>query len=318
MPIQTPTLSGKEPLSQPEQLTDNNLSDEEKPWTGIPSQQDQERYNENHRRAMEKLTKKDSFFQPVDHSKLTEKGKEDRARVAAANHIPTQLDAILERLESSVRANYRRQVLGFDIACQVIKRTFEIELSRKSKEIDLSDEQIVVLENIIRYFIGAPNSPYPLHKGLFLYGGYGVGKTFLFRAMQTLCRIAPIPDMQFEEISTKTFVTAWKNFKDGKEKKNNPVLQYSRGNLLLDDLGEEVQKIMSFTNVENPIDELLSERYVAFDRYGQVTHVTTNLGLGDSENALEEQLVKLYGSRILDRFNDMFEVILLPGDSKRG
>ncbi|GAB4000775.1 hypothetical protein GCM10028807_54720 [Spirosoma daeguense] len=267
---------------------------------------------------MEKLSRNDSFFQPVDYSKLTEKGKEDRERVAAANHVPTQLEAILGRLESSVRANYRRQVLGFDIACQVIKRTFEIELSRKSKEIDLSDEQIIVLENIIRYFIGAPNSPYPLHKGLFLYGGYGVGKTFLFRAMQTLCRIAPIPDMQFEEISTKTFVTAWKNFKDSKEKKNNPVLQYSRGNLLLDDLGEEVQKIMSFTNVENPIDELLSERYVAFDRYGQVTHVTTNLGLGDSENALEEQLVKLYGSRILDRFNDMFEVILLPGDSKRG
>ena len=284
----------------------------------MPDEETQKAYIDAHKKAMDKLNRRGEFFKPVDYSKLTEKGKADIEKQKAFNRTPTQLEMILSRLDETLRVHHRPQSLSFDIASTVIEKIYGLELSRKNKGRWLDEEQKQVLDNIIKYFIGDPTSPYALHKGLFLYGGYGVGKTFLFRAMQTLCKISPIQTMQFEEVSTKTFVTSWKNFKESKDKKNNPVVQYGRGNLLLDDLGEEPQTIMSYTNAENPIDELLSERYIAFDRFGQLTHVTSNLGLGESETALEDQLTRLYGSRILDRFNDMFEVILLPGDSKRG
>ncbi|QMW05386.1 hypothetical protein [Spirosoma foliorum] len=314
-----PTPTDKELSFPQEPLIDLRHSDEEiKRGLGIPDEETQKAYNDAHRKALERLSSKGSFFKPVDESKLTEKGKADRQRVAEANRTPTQLEAILSRLDQTIKVNYRQQVLSFEIASVVVEKIYGLELSRKNKASWFTDEQREVLDNVIKYFIGDPQCPYALHKGLFVYGGYGPGKTFLFRAMQTLCKIAPIPDMQFDEVSTKTFVTAWKNHKESKDKKNDPVIKYSRNHLLLDDLGEEKQVIISYTNAENPIDELLSERYIAFDRFGQVTHVTSNLGQGDSETALEDQLVHLYGSRILDRFNDMFEVILLPGDSKRG
>lgn len=287
---------------------------------GFPDKSTQDAYDETHKRALARRDKfyQTSFVRPVDASKLTEKGRADRASVAAANREVSQLDAILGRLNQDIRVSHRQQVLPFEVAKIVVTTAFEKEMARKKKRVYFTDEQLAIVDDITKYFIGDPSGPYSLVKGLFVYGGLGVGKTMLFRVMQTVCRVTPILEMQFEEVATKTLYERYVTYKESKEKKNNPLAQYSRGHLLLNDLGEERQTHISYTNEERPMDLLLSERNEAWDRFGHLTHVTTNLGLGDSETALEDQLNKVYGSRILDRFHDMFEIILLPGESKRG
>jgi len=314
---------GKEQSYPADLPTESKLSDEElRQELGIPEPEQQQAYDDAHQRAMRRREQfyNPTFVKPIDPDKLSDDGKAYRDKMQQLNREPTQLEGILGRLNRRITVTKRHQVLGLEIAQDVISEIFRTELWRKSKTIELTDDQIDILNNIIQYFIGDASSPYPLHKGLFVYGGYGVGKTFLFRAMQTLCEIAPIDDMKFQIESTKTLVQAVIDAKDlkDKDKKGNPMEPYRRGNLLLDDLGEERQKILSYGNQENPIDMLLSERYIAFDRFGHLTHVTSNLGLGDDDDALQKQLTAAYGSRVFDRMCDMFEFVLLPGESKRG
>lgn len=285
---------------------------------GIPDEQTQKAYNLAHQKAMERLNNRNSFVKPIDPSSLTEEGREYREKMNRVNQEPTQLEGILARLNKSVRVTYRQQVISFEIAHEVFYKAMAMELTRKNKGMVFTPEQTIIIDNIIKYFIGDPTGPYLLQKGLFVYGSYGVGKTILFRIMQLLCQIIPIPDMEFAETPTKSLYEAYVDFKESKEKKVNPLSKFSRGNLLLNDLGEESQVVISYKNEQRPMDLLLDERNIAWDRFGAKTHVTSNLGMGDTEDALEKQLNAIYGTRILDRFMDMFNFIFMPGESKRG
>lgn len=314
-----PTGSDKVPNSEPDtgpKLSDGDLRRE----MGIPDEQTQKVYKENYDKAMQKMANRNTFVKPVDPTTLTPEGKAFREHQAKLSQQPTQLDAILGRLNETVRVQYRPRVIDFATAKKVVMHIYGQDLARKNKGIDFTKEQEEILDNVIRYFINDPDGPYNPFKGLFIYGAYGVGKTWLFRVMSTFCRIVPINEMQFQEVATKTFIETFKDYRDAKDKskKSNPIIKYSRGDLLLTDLGEEQQIINSYKNEEHPMDLLLSERNIAWDQFGNRTHVTSNLGEGDSDDALSEQIEQIYGTRQLDRFYDQFEFILFPGESKRG
>lgn len=77
--------------------------------------------------------------------------------------------------------------------------------------------------------------------------------------------------------------------------------------LAIDDLGREPKQIMDFGNTRAPMVELLYERY---DK-GSWTHATSNFAFDTlSSDAF-------YGPMLGDRFRTMFNVINLPGDSRR-
>lgn len=202
----------------------------------------------------------------------------------------------------------------------MVNHAFELKVARKVKGVHFTEEQTVILDNVIRYFIGDPTSIYALHKGLFVYGKFGVGKTILFDVIQELCVCTPVDEMKFNETPSKRYVKDYVDYREGKIK-TDPSKKILVGHLLLNDLGEEQKEIHNYKNVINPIGDLLSERNIGFDQYGYKTHATSNLGLTDEENDEEfliRQLEEMYGSRILDRFYDQFETIEIPGDSKRG
>lgn len=297
--MQTPTLSAQELLSEINP-TDSNLLESQ------PTAEQLKNYNDTHAKALSRL--KRNADKPIDYSRATDHARQYMSRVNQSESV-SQLDGIINRLTQTIQVHRRRQTLDFDTAKQAVSKVYELELARKGKAIRLGSDQMSILDDIIRYFIGDPASTIPLHKGIFLYGGFGVGKTFLFRTMQTLCRVVPLTGMEFDIVSTKALIQQVKEAKT-----TTPLGQYRKGNLLLDDLGEEAGRaggdIQIYGNTEKVMDVLLSNRYELFDRFNLVTHATSNADVDDLED--------IYGSRLYDRFCDMFEPVCLSGDSNRG
>jgi DNA replication protein DnaC len=79
--------------------------------------------------------------------------------------------------------------------------------------------------------------------------------------------------------------------------------------LILDDCGTEDSEFSDYGNKKNLIAELLLLRYDEFQMRGRRTYLTTNLD--------KKTLQLWYGERLMDRFNEMFNFIVVTGESKR-
>lgn len=322
----TPSLAiptDPEPTAEPQPSVQPASDEEISRAMGFPGRADQQKFDKTRERVNQRRAayfNPNAFVKPVDPATLSEEGKAYREKLNTLTRTPTQLNAILGKLDQSFRVSARRQALDYETALVIVREVLAREGANKTKKIWFTDEQKEILVNIIKYFIADPSGAYALHKGLFLYGKFGVGKDMIFRAMQWLCKVTPIDEMQFTEIPCKLFVERYVDYKESQEKgkKGNPIFQYHRGNLLLQDLGEEPQAVTVYAKTYYPMQLLLTERNVAFDKYSHKTHVSSNLGLGPEENALEKDLNALYPPHIVDRFYDQFEAIHFKGDSKRG
>lgn len=270
------------------------------------SPQEQEAMTENWNRARQRANPNRSAVVQRSTGEMTEAGRAYSEKMRQINYAPepTRLEGILQRVNQVVKPVVRPHVLPYEEATVVVNEIYRQELLRKDRQMVLTDELADALEAITRYFIGDPDGPLPLTKGLFLYGGVGVGKTFLMSVMNTLTQVVPIPLMAFATVSTKDLVRAVKDAKS-----LAPLAAYERGGLLLDDLGEEKNDVRLYGDSDSPMDLLLSNRYIHYTRSNQLTHATSNLDPSDIE--------KRYGTRIYDRFFEMFEGVLLTGESKR-
>jgi len=132
-------------------------------------------------------------------------------------------------------------------------------------------------------------------KGILLIGKYGVGKTLILSAFCNL--ITAITYRNIEIIHSKQLVTMVTS---------NPDLiydKYSVLGLMIDDLGKEPYNVTSFGTQTMPIEDVLSARY---DKRS-ITFATANLKLNDFK----------YSQSIKERMSEMFNIILLKGDSMR-
>lgn len=79
--------------------------------------------------------------------------------------------------------------------------------------------------------------------------------------------------------------------------------------LILDDCGTEDSDFSDYGNKKNIIAELLLLRYDEFQMRGKKTYISTNFD--------KKALLIWYGERLNDRFNEMFDFVVVTGDSKR-
>lgn len=148
--------------------------------------------------------------------------------------------------------------------------------------------------------------PYQLNKGIYLYGGYGTGKTSLMRLF------SENQHQSFRVISCQDLADA---YVDEGEKivTANISLQYvsdfndrvrffgqEYSGQCFDDLGaESVGK--RYGKDQNVMEAILRRRYTKGSEVWQGTHVTTNITATDVE--------LMYGKRIRSRFREMFNAI---------
>ncbi len=139
--------------------------------------------------------------------------------------------------------------------------------------------------------------------GLILYGGVGNGKTTLARS---ICKLIAIlckkETWTGKGVVTVSALDLSKMIVDAPERYNK--IKESEM-LFIDDMGIEPSTVKSWGNELSPVTELL---YFRYDKQ-LFTLVTSNLN--------DEQLSKWYGSRILDRFNEMFDRVYFTGKSYR-
>lgn len=84
---------------------------------------------------------------------------------------------------------------------------------------------------------------------------------------------------------------------------------YNKNILVIDDLGAEPNTVMSYGTAIHPLAMILTIRYQNWLKFGLTTIITTNLTI--------EQIERIYGVRVLDRLEEMCEMISFVGESYR-
>lgn len=172
---------------------------------------------------------------------------------------------------------------------------------------------MVIVKQLCRYFANDARfdtAEFSRSKGILLFGGVGVGKTTLMEVFQrnalfsyrvVSCReveaqFAIEGNEAIEKFSRLLPVAI----------NSNPYGHQEIG-YCFDDLGTENAVTKHFGNAKNVMADILLNRYDS-KLDPRATHITTNLTLEDVE--------KFYGTRVLDRIAENFNIITFDKDAK--
>lgn len=151
-----------------------------------------------------------------------------------------------------------------------------------------------VIQELYCYLTCHPKGNLNPHVGIIMMGNVGCGKTALLKAH---CEISSM-------VSSKviTYVHAEKLVSLIKEHGDAP---YTLKPMLIDELGREKIEAKNYGEALKPITDLLALRYDS----GARTYATTNFKM----DSLEE----IYKQFIRSRMDEMMNVVVLPGPSRR-
>lgn len=150
--------------------------------------------------------------------------------------------------------------------------------------------------------------PLLLHKGLWLCGNNGTGKTTLLQIVKRFCPIAGKLDMNGNPYGFR-ITNALEVCSRYEQKGDQGIETYIREpRQAFDELGAESIPSGYFGCAKNVMQHILLGRYDR--RFGGFTHVATNLDFPD--------VMGFYGPRVYDRIKEMFNFILLKGTTFRG
>lgn len=183
-----------------------------------------------------------------------------------------------------------------------ILAAFNNEVRNRGMETILDDDTKAHILDAAQWLTNPIGKP-----GLLLCGLCGNGKTTLARAIQHFVQWITEAELGYDGREQVYFMTSrqiLRLFKNEK-KKNEYEALFTRRMLIIDELGEEPKEVVQYGNIENPIIELINERY---DKR-LFTIITTNLNT-DEINAK-------YGERVYDRFCEMLTSIVFENDSYR-
>jgi DNA replication protein DnaC len=178
-----------------------------------------------------------------------------------------------------------------------------------SFKIDKNNEDTI--NQMLLYFTGSEKCRYELNKGIFLVGGIGTGKTLLFKIFK-IYTSSLLKKNSFQSYTTMDVVENvaisgleyLKIFSDNLQgNRAVPIRCY------IDDIASSNEKVNYYGTDINVIERLLSLRYNVYQKYGVLTHV--------SSNKYPKTLEDIYDSRMTDRFVEMFNVLELKGNSRR-
>lgn len=148
------------------------------------------------------------------------------------------------------------------------------------------------------------------NKGVLLFGGVGVGKTTLMQAFQRNA-LYSYRVISCREVETKFSVDGNTAIDEFSQNRVIPINSNPYGHkeigYCFDDLGTENAITKHFGNAKNVMADVLLNRYDnKLDP--RATHITTNLSL--------QEIEKFYGTRVLDRIAENFNIITFDKDAK--
>lgn len=179
--------------------------------------------------------------------------------------------------------------------------------TRIGKSIKPHFEIDALSQKYIKYFSHERESFYPEladcpDKGMRVIGPKGLGKTLNFLIYQRICRTSGKD--HFMHIEMKEIEHGYKL---NGQKFIDRIINIPE--LAISDLGTEATNLKNYGSDVNLVDDVLSMRYIKFQQFGHITHITTNI----NTSIYHEN----YGDRHDDRAKELFINIHAEGESKR-
>jgi len=160
-----------------------------------------------------------------------------------------------------------------------------------------------IIRSLIRYFTNDPDGPYPPHKGLFLFGPPGTGKTELMQIMSAFASRAGLTKA-FQFSSMSDIYTRARTTDD-----YDPIAPNIQFHRCFDELVRYTGAVHRFGNPIDLNEAIIEQRYARWQRYGQITHFIANATPTDTKTMFTEML--------FDRLRALCTSVEFRGASKR-
>lgn len=167
--------------------------------------------------------------------------------------------------------------------------------------VDENNREIII--QMWHYVTGSEECKWNIHKGIYLGGKVGCGKTLL---MQSFCEILHLISGRTVEMIPATLLFQ-RIIDDG-------INSLAKRPLFIDELGREQLEMNAFGNKMRPIADLMALRY----NFGARTFFTSNFKLSTlSKGRNEKGELVGYGQYIGERIQEMTNIVEMPGESRR-
>ena len=149
-------------------------------------------------------------------------------------------------------------------------------------------------------------TPLELHKGLWLWGNIGTGKSTMLEIIKDFCKIVrPKQNGWAYSFRINNVIDVCSDFSVGGYGAIKTYIDSNRQ--AFDEIGSETIPTGHYGTGENVMQYILQRRYDR--RFSSFTHATSNISPGD--------IKQLYGARIYDRCREMFNFVEMRGKSFR-
>tara|TARA_R110002126_G_scaffold139672_2_gene284436 strand:+ start:306 stop:1253 length:948 start_codon:yes stop_codon:yes gene_type:complete len=176
----------------------------------------------------------------------------------------------------------------------------------KNQAFQFDSKNKEVIDQLFKYFIQDPKCKLDLHKGIFICGSVGTGKSSLMKAFARFTK-----DNNFENSFDVVCMRQVNMQVDASGLSS--LKQYCSGNRLFDDIALRQKKINSFGTQIMPSDEIIQLMYQRFTKLiPRPTHFSSNVDFWNNK-----ELSKIYDERSIDRLFEMCNVVYLGGSSRR-
>lgn len=167
----------------------------------------------------------------------------------------------------------------------------------------VDDNNREIIRQMWLYVAGSKDCKWNIHKGIYIGGKVGCGKTLL---MQSFCEILHLISRRTVEMIPATLLYE-RIIHDG-------IDMLAKRPLFIDELGREQLEIAAFGNKIRPIADLMALRY----NNGARTFFTSNFKLSTLSRGRNEKGELIgYGLYIGERIQEMTNIVEMPGESRR-
>lgn len=177
-----------------------------------------------------------------------------------------------------------------DEVCEII--------TKRGRKLILENNYKYVLGQIALWYANDKRFKGDLLKGIMLRGNVGTGKTVIVQALMNV--MLNVENLLAAFICAVDLQELYLN----NDKEEISVLK-ERKYTIIDDVGVEMTEAKNYGNTREPFNDVFDFRY----RHNKITIVTTNL----KPSEIEEK----YGTRIIDRFRECMNDLVLDGVSFR-
>lgn len=168
--------------------------------------------------------------------------------------------------------------------------------------IDLANTETI--EQLVAYMTGSPDFNGNHNKGIMLVGQFGTGKTTI---MNALC------DFYFAMSKRIIINISAVELTAAIRKKSASIDEYTSKPLFIDEIGRETESVKDYGTEIRPIPDIIGIRYSR----GALTFASSNFVVEKQHAKGGACLEDKYGLYVADRMREMFNILVMKGESRR-